>query len=437
MPGILLAIAYAALFLYFMRKIPFFARVPGLRMRTIAGLFLLKIIAGTALWVVYTYLYTDRSTADIFKYFDDSEVLYNALWNAPGDFFRMLSGIGNDSPYFDAQYYGVMNNWVRQFENNVYNDSHTMIRFNAVLRLFSFGQYHVHTVFACFISTTGLVALYRAVHPLLQGVERGLMAAIFLWPSMLFWASGVLKESLLVFGLGLFLLGIIGNWPDRLAWRPLVAFIIGLFVMLVVKFYVLLCLIPGLLAWQWAQARPGRPLLQSIIVHALGLAAVLLSGSMVHGYSMLDMLTVKQHDFIGMATDVQSGSLLTMPALDGGLWSFIRSSPHALFMTFISPFLVLGTGALAWMSAAENLLLLAIPLFAIRYSRPWSGIDRPTLWFLLSFILLLALLIGWTVPVVGALIRYRIPLLPFVAFAALLVIDPKRLPRWLPLGPRS
>lgn len=437
MPGMLLAIAYAALLLYWMRRIPFFARIPGLPMRWVAGLFVLKILAGTAVWVVYTYVYTDRLTADIFKYFDDSAVLYAALWDKPGDFFRMLFGIANDTSYLTERYYLVMNTWIREFENNVYNDSHTMIRFNAVLRLFSFGQYHVHTVFACFASTIGSVALYRAIHPLFLGFERALMAGIFLWPSMLFWASGVLKESLLVFGLGLFLLGIIGNWPDRLAWRPMVAFMIGLFVMLVIKFYVLLCLIPGLLAWSWAQARPGRPLMQTTIVHALGLIAVLLSGSLVRGYDILEMLTVKQRDFIGMANDVESGSLLIVPTLDGGLWSFIASAPHALFMTFLSPFLVLGTGPLAWMGAAENLLLLLVPFFAIRYARPWKDIDRPTLWFFLSFVLLLALLIGWTVPVVGALVRYRIPLLPFIAFIALLVVDPRKLPRWLTFINRS
>ena len=50
---------------------------------------------------------------------------------------------------------------------------------------------------------------------------------------------------------------------------------------------------------------------------------------------------------------------------------------------------------------------------------------------------LLALLIGWTVPVVGALVRYRIPLLPFVGFAALLLVDASKLPRWFPLKPRT
>lgn len=246
----------------------------------------------------------------------------------------------------------------------------------------------------------------------------------------------MLKESLLVLGLGVFLLGTIGRWPDRLAWRPLVAIVLGLAVMLVVKFYVLMCLLPGLIARWWSQARPGRPLTHSIIVHALALVGVLLSGSLVPGYDILDMLTVKQHDFIGMATDVESGSLLAMPTLDGSLASFIRCAPHALYMSFLSPFAVMDTGALAWMSAAENVLLLVISLVALWYRREWRTIDRPAFWFLLSFILLLALLIGWTVPVVGALVRYRLPMLPFVALLALIILDPKRLPRWLPLGPR-
>ena len=73
MPGVLLAIAYTAFFLYLMRRTPFFARVPGLGMRTIGAIFVLKIIAGTALWAVYTYAYPDRGTADILSLIHISE----------------------------------------------------------------------------------------------------------------------------------------------------------------------------------------------------------------------------------------------------------------------------------------------------------------------------------------------------------------------------
>src|SRR5204863_512129 len=200
-------------------------------MRWVAVLFVAKILAGTALWAVYTYFYTDRLTADVFKYFDDSAVMYNALFVRPMDYLKMVTSIGNDTPYFTERYYAVMNNWIRQFENNIYNDSHTMIRFNAVLRLFSFGHYHVHTVFACFLSTIGLVALFRVFVHTVRGLERGLVAGIFLWPSMLFWASGVLKESLLIFGLGLFMIGLIGLPMDRHRWRAVLATALGLSIM--------------------------------------------------------------------------------------------------------------------------------------------------------------------------------------------------------------
>ncbi|MEO8733942.1 MAG: hypothetical protein ABI373_06400, partial [Flavobacteriales bacterium] len=84
MPGILLAIGYVALFLYLIRRSAFF-QAPGLERRTVGWLFLLKIAAGTALWWVYTYHYTDRSTADIYKYFDDGNVMFSALPAHPLD----------------------------------------------------------------------------------------------------------------------------------------------------------------------------------------------------------------------------------------------------------------------------------------------------------------------------------------------------------------
>lgn len=430
MTGAVLAIAYTALLLYWMRRIPFFARIPGLPMRWVAGLFVLKILAGTALWAVYTYVYPDRLTADVFKYFDDSAVMYNALFEKPMDYLRMIGGMGNDTPYFTEHYYAVMNNWIRQFENNIYNDSHTMIRLNAVLRLFSFGEYHVHTVFACFLSTTGLVALFRTLAPMVRGMERGLMLGVFLWPSMLFWSSGVLKESLLIFGLGLFLLGAIGLPAGQHRGRAILATLIGLSIMLVVKFYVLFCLIPGLLALVWHRRSGGNALLKSLVVHAVAVIAIFFSGVIVPGYDVLELLTLKQHDFIGMATAVNSGSFVALPQLEPNLWSFIRGAPHALYMTFLSPFTSFGNGALGIVAALENALLLLLPFIALRYRKPWKEMDRASMFFALSFILFLAVLIGLTVPVIGALVRYRIPLLPFISLAMLLIIDARRLPRW-------
>ena len=118
--------------------------------KTISIIFLLKIFFGILFFLIYTYYYADRATADIYKYFDDSKVMYEAICKNPIGFFKMIVGIKNDNSYFDKMYYFHMNNWYRKYESNVFNDNHIIIRFNAIVRIFSFGYYQVHNVFINF-----------------------------------------------------------------------------------------------------------------------------------------------------------------------------------------------------------------------------------------------------------------------------------------------
>ncbi len=433
MLGALLALGYAALFLFVIRSLPFF-NATGLSKRTIGSLFLLKILAGTALWYVYTYVHTDRATADIYRYFDDGNIMFSALPEHPLDYVRMLTGIGNDQRRFDVYYYQVMNNWYRQYESNMYNDAHTMIRFNAFVRLFSFGQYHVHTVFICFLCTTGLVALYKAFVTRIAGHERVWALALFVLPSVLFWSSGVIKEALLFFGLGLFALTLKDLLRNGVrAWNLLLLpFCIVLLFFL--KFYVLLSLLPAFTAYVWCVRTGGaKPLLKFVATYAVFIALGLNSDLFYRDFRILEVLWVKQRDFIGMATAANSGSLVDVAELEPNVWSFLQAAPHALYMTFLAPLTAWGNGALGMMSALENIGLLVLVCMAVRWRRVWNEVDKPLLCFCLGYCILLALVIGWTTPVIGALVRYRVPLLPFLLLACLCFADPKRipLPGWL------
>ena len=429
--GVLLATGYAALFLLAIAKARFFDAT-GLPRRAIGALFLLKVAAGTALWYIYTYVYTDRATADIYRYFDDGNIMFSAFAQAPSDYLRMLTGIGNDQVHFDVRYYQVMHNWYRQFESNMYNDAHTMIRFNAFVRLFSFGHFHVHTVFACFACTVGLVALHRTFSARLPGHEVLLAAALFLLPSVLFWSSGVIKESLLLFGLGLFLLNLLGpvrhrSWPMR---SVVLLFCITLLFFL--KFYVLLSMVPALAAYGWSQGERGwRVWLKFAVVYAAFIVAGLNSEHIIPRFSIIEAIWVKQRDLIGLAHQVKAGSLVDVTPLEPNARSFLMQLPHALYLAFFSPFGAWRNGPMGLMSALENALILAMPVFALVWRR--RAVDLPLLLFALCFCLLLAAVIGWTTPVIGALVRYRVPMLPFFAIACLVVADPTRvpLPTWV------
>ncbi|MGZ4034336.1 MAG: hypothetical protein ACXVP4_05690, partial [Bacteroidia bacterium] len=77
-----------------------FFDIESLSHRTISGIFILKIVFGLILWAIYTFYYTNRSTADIYKYFDDSKIVFDTLKTNPTHFFKMLFGIGNNTPEF-------------------------------------------------------------------------------------------------------------------------------------------------------------------------------------------------------------------------------------------------------------------------------------------------------------------------------------------------
>jgi len=435
MPGVLLAIGYLALFLYATHRHRFF-RLDGLPPRWILWTLVLKVLAGTSLWALYTFVYVDRPNADIYRYFDDSAVMYGALAHSPGDYVRMLTGIGNDSPHFDTQYYRVMNNWYRQYESNMYNDAHTIIRFNALVRLFSFGSIHVHTVFAAFLAFIGSLGLVKAMAGLMPKLVRPLYLAVFMVPSVLFWSSGVIKETFLLFALGLLIWLVFGALDGRLRGLVLL-FIVPLATLLFfLKFYVLLAMVPALLAYGWCRYRPGRPWIPFLVVHLVFLVAGANSEKLIPGFDILNTLAWKQKDFIGLATSVNSGSFTPTPYLEPTLASFAAQAPHALYTTFLGPLMAWKNGAMGLVSALETLGLLVVIALLLLHRKPWKQVDQAFLLYCLSFCLLLALVIGWTTPVLGAVVRYRVPLLPFLLFAALAVTDGERLlKRWPWLRP--
>ena len=99
-----------------------FLSVTAVSKKVIVLVFILKVLAGVGLVLIYEKYYNDRSTADIFKYFDDSKLMHEVLMQSPKDYIKMLSGIGDDTRYFKEKYYDHFEWWYRPYESSVYND---------------------------------------------------------------------------------------------------------------------------------------------------------------------------------------------------------------------------------------------------------------------------------------------------------------------------
>ena len=78
----LISILYIVLILILLKKNLFF-NIKGVnKLEIIAALFI-QLITGIGLYFIYTKYYTERYTADIFKYYDDSLVLYDSFFSNP------------------------------------------------------------------------------------------------------------------------------------------------------------------------------------------------------------------------------------------------------------------------------------------------------------------------------------------------------------------
>ena len=95
---IFLTLLYTLVFAFIIYKFSFF-NVNGISRKQLIYLFVIKIGAGISLFLVYSYYSNYSDEADIFKYFADGNIMFNALRENPIDYFKMLTGIGNQSEY--------------------------------------------------------------------------------------------------------------------------------------------------------------------------------------------------------------------------------------------------------------------------------------------------------------------------------------------------
>jgi hypothetical protein len=427
---IFLTILYALLFIFLIYKLSFF-KIEGFKRASLVIVFLLKICAGLAMYFIYTYYYTNRATADIFRYFDDSKVMYDALWHHPQDYFKMLFGIGNDSPYFDV-YYKTMNNWYRVFESNIYNDSHTIIRINAVIRLFSFGCFNVHTVFMCFISLTGLTALYKFFVLYLKEKKRELFFAVFLIPSVLFWSSGVLKEAILLFGMGMLLYYLEKLTREKFSIRALVWLVYSIILLIYTKYYIIIILIPLLVAFLWCKYTNEK---RSLLKYSLVLLVYIAIGLNIHlvfpGYDMLEIIAQKQNDFIGLAKEMHSGSLLTQNMMQPNLMGLVRDAPVAFYNSLVRPYVWESNSLLILFSALENILLFLLIIICLIFIQRRIP-HKPVFYLCLFFFVATYTLTGLTSPVMGAMVRYKVPAMPFMLIFFVMMFSKEKFYNKLP-----
>jgi len=118
---------------------------------------------------------------------------------------------------------------------------------------------------------------------------------------------------------------------------------------------------------------------------------------------------------------VPSNSAITKKRLSNSIGSVVKMIPEALVNTFCKPFFIGDRNKFESFASVENALFLLFFILAFFYS-DFKSINWNLFFCLISIVLISYLLIGLTTTISGAIVRYKVPFLPFLWMIPLMFI---------------
>ena len=406
MISIILFLIYLTIIYWSFGRLPLFAHSSFSRIG-LSVLFSLKLAFSIATVLVYTYYYTDRSYADIYKFFDDSQVIYDAIGEHPKACIKIVTGIRYHADDPEIKQVIAPTHHFDKKEGGMIEANHRLIiRFHTILRFISHGSVYIHSLIFCFLSFIGCVAAYRALQPFFEyGHERLLVIPVFLMPSILFWSSGLLKETLVMFFFGMLLFSAFRLLSLGNIFTNLVIITVCILFLYLLKPFIAL----SFLASYYIMATINFKGYIRIIAGLVGLGIVLWIFYAHNTFvcEVMARLISKRNEFVQLGLKMKAGSLADSTLRDPDCTGALNLIPSAMYNMFFQPF-VWSRGLFEKVFGVENLFVLLFTISALFYFKRPKRAKLQLAVFSLTFFLLNYLLIGITVPIIGALVRYKI-----------------------------
>ncbi|MBK8443351.1 MAG: hypothetical protein IPL35_08035 [Sphingobacteriales bacterium] len=384
-----------------------------------------KLLGSLAFAAVYMFYYKD---GDTFGYYREGEIIYNLFLESPLKGLRIWwlgSGMELDTAYYTQQmaFYG---------EDSFFH----VVRLSSFFGLFCWNNFWVITLLFGFLSFWGLWAWFRVLEAMYPDLRAVFFVIMFMIPSVVFWSGGILKDPITITATGWAVWGFYHFFivqKNRLL--ALVLMLGAMFFILEIKFYILAGLIPAFLVWMWGNAV--RKLLRDKYVFRIVATAVVVGlpfciyflSDVIYSYTeQLTLLFVRKamgfqgwHSAISGATT----SGYTLGKVEFTVAGVFSKVPVSIWTSLFRPYFTEVHTAIVLAAAVEStltLLLTAWVLLKVGILRTFKIIfTHADISAFIIFTLIFAFITGFTSFNFGALVRYKIPQMPFY-YSALAII---------------
>ncbi len=392
-----------------------------------------KILGGFFFACIYIFYYGQGDTT---SFYECSMSFCKLLFHDAGDFFTVLLGEGTQEmkSYFNSE----------TGEPMMYMFAEGATRFTIKLlipfMLLSGQSYFIATLLISIVTYGALWKLYLMFTSHFPHYSRNLAIAILFMPSVIFWGSGMLKDSFTL-AATCYLMVLTNNIIQRKG--HLLLNVLGLilfgYIVVSIKAYVILILLPSSLVWFfYSKIKKIRnrlirylivPFIYAIIIGGsyFGLTAF---GESLGKFSIeraLKTATITQGD---LKQDYYDGNSFDIGEFEATPSGALSKFPAATVAGLYRPFILESRNVVMLLSGIENLFMLGLTLFVL-ITIKWRVIrklisDYPIILYSFVFSVLFAFMIGLSTSNFGALVRFKIPLIPLYMASIMIMFSKLR-----------
>lgn len=178
----------------------------------------------------------------------------------------------------------------------------------------------------------------------------------FFIPSVLFWGSGLLKDSLILFATGMALYFLNRLIQEK---KPVTFFgaLFFLLFLMMIKFHNFILLLPLFAAYLITSVYRKKTLLIFVLIVSVYYLILINLNLVLPGFGLMELLSNKQAEFVDLANDYHANSAIAINHLTPSEWNAIANTPQALWHSFFRPYPFESKNLFYQISGFENLFL--------------------------------------------------------------------------------
>lgn len=394
--------------------------------------FVIKIFLSYAFALIYFFMYNGADSA---SYFQNAIIMNRLFFENPGGFIDLM--IKPSISWEDYFKYFTSSTGYPQMSISLKANNHIVVKFATILAPLGMYNFFATSMLSGAIAYQFVFKAYRTFCLISPESKKFFSYAFLFFPSFVFWGAGIMKDTICAAAISQIVYAFYAVFIQKKRKNKLIfSILIAIYILLVTKPYLLFALIPGLVFWGafgYVSSIKNKLVKFGLIPIFIILASIgsfyLLNQAIISSFGSTDQAleraVITQQDLI--RSEQYGNNFYDIGRYDPSFTGLLSKTPIALTVGLFMPFVWQARNPVTILSALENLVLLFLTIYFLFRTRIYGlfvyTFRNPVLLFCISFSLITALIVGLTTANFGALVRYKMPLLPYFLSYFIILIN--------------